>query len=105
MTFGSRLKLYRTRAKLSQLALGKLMGWDDAQSRISQYEGNKREPTLKEIERFAQILGIQAHTLAFGDIIVAVKHTQTPPRPPARRSKKGAPKYQKGQKLAKLTAT
>lgn len=97
MSFGSRLKLARERAKLTQPQLAQKMGWAETQSRISQYENDKREPMLRDIERFAEILNISAAALAFGDPVSK--------RQSARQPKKGAAKYPKGQRLTKLTAT
>lgn len=65
LTFGSRLQLYRHRAKLTQTALARLMGWD-SQSRISMYERGEREPSNDEILKFCSVLNCTPNDLLLG---------------------------------------
>lgn len=57
-----RLKEARQRAGLSQERLGVLAGIDEfsASARMNQYERGKHSPSLRLIERIAQILGVPA---------------------------------------------
>ena len=68
MTIGGRLRKARKEAGLSQKELAKRMGWEsESQSRISQYEKDKREPTLGDIAKLAKITGADPGQLAFGE--------------------------------------
>ena len=65
-TVGARIREAREAAGLTQKELGEKCDWgEEAQSRVSHYERNKREPTLAELERMAKALGVQASHLAF----------------------------------------
>lgn len=56
-TIGEKIKVRRAELKLNQAQLSRLCGWE-SQSRISQYEGNKREPTITDIKTIAKALKI-----------------------------------------------
>lgn len=58
MKIGQKIRELRTRKKLTQTELGDLCGWEDAQTRISNYERNRREPTLADMQVIAQNLGV-----------------------------------------------
>lgn len=57
MKLGENIKKARKEAGLSQLDLGKACGWDDAQSRISNYERDVRAPSYKDLQKIADVLG------------------------------------------------
>nr|WP_294864371.1 S24 family peptidase [uncultured Pseudogulbenkiania sp.] len=66
LKLGKRLKELRVEKGISQPDLAKLCGWD-SQSRISQYETDKREPSLSDMEKLAAALGTTVKTLLFDD--------------------------------------
>lgn len=63
---GERLKALRLRAQLTQPQMAERCGWD-SQSRISQYETEKREPSLSDLEKMAGVLGVSITEILFGD--------------------------------------
>lgn len=69
-TFGARLREAREAVGLTQGELAVKCGWGDdpveAQSRISNYERGKREPTLTDLRMLAKVLSIDPAELAFG---------------------------------------
>ena len=66
MTLGQRLKAARERAGYTQEQLGEACKWgEDAQSRISNYETDFREPTLADIAKMAEVLGTPPEEIAF----------------------------------------
>lgn len=56
-TLLSELRLTRRTAGISQAALGRLLGWP--QSRFSEFERNKRDPTIGEICEVGALLGLK----------------------------------------------
>ena len=52
----SRLRKYRTEAKLSQGELASLVGFSDGQRRISHYETGKRRPDLNDCRALVKAL-------------------------------------------------
>jgi transcriptional regulator with XRE-family HTH domain len=67
MTIGSRLRQARVDAGLTQKQVASKCGWEsESQSRVSQYENDKREPTLSDIAKFAKATGADPGQLAFG---------------------------------------
>lgn len=58
MKIGQKIKELRLSKKLTQTDLGKLCGWEDAQTRISNYERNRREPTLADMQTIAKNLDV-----------------------------------------------
>lgn len=68
MSIGGRLQQARLKAGLTQKQVAKAMGWDsESQSRLSQYENDKREPTLADIDKLAKIIKADPGQLAFGE--------------------------------------
>lgn len=63
-TFGARLKERRGRAQLTQTDLAKRMGWE-AQTRISNYETDTREPSFDELIRLCEVLECTADELLY----------------------------------------
>ncbi|MCP1290912.1 LexA family transcriptional regulator [Chromobacterium sp. S0633] len=63
---GKRLKELREKAGLKQPELAELCGWG-SQSRISQYENDKREPSLSDLEAIAQALRVSVKEILFGE--------------------------------------
>ena len=53
---GSYLKKRREAKGLSQKVMAENLGWKSGNSRISQYEAGKREPTLCDLEAMAGLL-------------------------------------------------
>ena len=67
MSIGDRLRRARKDAGLTQKQVAEKAGWiTDSNSRLSQYENNKREPTLADIAKIAKITGADPAELAFG---------------------------------------
>jgi SOS-response transcriptional repressor LexA len=66
MEFKDNLKKYRLLAKLTQPELAEKLGWD-GQGRISHYETGKRSPSIPELIRIADVLGIDVGTLISGE--------------------------------------
>lgn len=66
-SFGQRLKRLRKEASLSQQKLAKACGWD-SQSRIGNYETDKREPSLSDIAIIAKALAIPESELLLQSI-------------------------------------
>ncbi|MBA8734209.1 XRE family transcriptional regulator [Chromobacterium violaceum] len=62
---GKRILELRKLANLSQPELAARCGWD-SQSRISQYENDRREPSLSDIDLLAKALGVTSQHLLFG---------------------------------------
>jgi transcriptional regulator with XRE-family HTH domain len=62
--FGERLAYARRTRRISQGKLANALGWD-TQSRISNYELGKREPSLDDILRMATILRVDPSWLLF----------------------------------------
>ena len=52
----TRLRKYRTEAKLSQGELAKLVGFSDGQRRISHYETGSRRPNLNDCRALVRVL-------------------------------------------------
>lgn len=63
-SFGMRLKRIRKDARLSQFKLAELCGWK--QSRIGNYEVDKREPSLVDISKMALALSVPDSDLLLG---------------------------------------
>lgn len=64
LSLGGRIKRARQARKLSQEELALALGW--GQSRIANYEGGKREPTLEDIDAISRALEISSRQLLFG---------------------------------------
>jgi SOS-response transcriptional repressor LexA len=64
-TLGQRIQHLRDERKWSQKKLANKCGWQGV-SRISMYERDRREPSLKVIEKLATIFGIAPEDLTFG---------------------------------------
>lgn len=76
MTLGENIKKARKAAKLNQTELGRLCGWgDEAQSRVSNYELNRREPTLDDLRAISRTLGCP-----LADLIEGVDDSSRPAR-------------------------
>lgn len=57
-TLGIRIKQARKLAGLNQTELGIACGWgDESQTRVSNYETDKREPTLDDLRAIARATG------------------------------------------------
>lgn len=64
--FGQRIAEARKAAGYSQKQLIEALGWpNDSNSRMSGYETEAREPSLKDFERIAQICQVDPAWLAF----------------------------------------
>lgn len=63
---GERLRDLRIKAGLKQPELAERCGWD-SQSRISQYENNKREPNLSDLDKMAKAMGVSVSDILFGE--------------------------------------
>ena len=66
MNFKDNLKRCRKMANLTQPQLAELMGWTEP-SRISHYETGNRSPSIPELIRLADVLGVNVGTLITGD--------------------------------------
>jgi transcriptional regulator with XRE-family HTH domain len=67
MTLGQNIKRARARAKLRQAELGIACGWgEDSQTRVSNYENDKREPTLNDLRAIARATGCSLMELIEG---------------------------------------
>jgi transcriptional regulator with XRE-family HTH domain len=68
-TLGSRIKRFRQLAGLKQRDLGEACGWPfpKGQTRISNYERNFSEPSLKDLEAIAQALNCTVNDLIAGE--------------------------------------
>lgn len=68
MSIGSRLRAARIKADLTQKQVAGRLGWDTASnSRLSQYENDRREPTLGDIAKLAKEYGADPAQIAFGE--------------------------------------
>jgi len=56
-TIGTKIRIAREQAKLSQRELSDLCGWGYQQSRIGNYERDARQPSLNDIQVLAKALG------------------------------------------------
>lgn len=61
-TLGTRIKHFRKAKKLSQAALANACGWS-SQSRVGNYEADIREPSLDDLDRLANALGVTVPVL------------------------------------------
>lgn len=66
MEFKDNLKKYRLAAKLTQQQVADKCGWDSA-NRVSNYEVGTRSPSIPELIRLADVLGISVGTLISGE--------------------------------------
>jgi transcriptional regulator with XRE-family HTH domain len=66
----SELRLTRRNAGISQAALARLLGWP--QSRLSEFERNKRDPTIGEICELGALLGLKP-TIQFHPLGEAIR--------------------------------
>lgn len=67
MSLGKNISKARKRAGLSQTSLGELCGWEDSpQSRVSNYENDRREPTLTDLRDIARACNTTLLTLLEG---------------------------------------
>ena len=57
-TLGSRIAHFRKQKGLSQRKLATACGWP-SQSRVGNYERGSREPSLDDLDRMANVLGLQ----------------------------------------------
>ena len=74
---GERIRMYRTRKKLSQDALGELAGLHGKY--IGQLERGERNATLESVEKVARALDLPFETL-FENIIVGGTQNEIPKR-------------------------
>lgn len=66
--YGARLAAARRRSKLTQKGAMSALGWDATQqSRISQYENEKREPSLRDFIAMAKLYNTDPAALVFGE--------------------------------------
>lgn len=63
---GDRIRAARVAAHLSQPELSTRCGWAKTNSRIGNYEQNKREPSYDDLTKIAGAIGIDPAFLAFG---------------------------------------
>ena len=63
MPVGARIKQARKKAGLTQAQLADACGWEEGQSRISNYENGYREPGRDEVNTIASVLGISISDL------------------------------------------
>lgn len=75
MLVGSRLKEARKKQKLSQEALGKMLGL--SKSAICLYESEKRNPSLETVIELIYILGVSSDYLLGVDAIVTIENEET----------------------------
>ena len=70
MAIGKRIKFFRKRNRLTMKALGMFLGFKEsnAESRMSQYETEQREPRRKVIRKMAESLGIVPEAITVPDI-------------------------------------
>ena len=60
---GQNIKEARKAKRLTQKDLGERCGWSDAQTRISNYETDFREPSLSDLSNIAENLGLSLSRL------------------------------------------
>lgn len=65
-TLGQRIKRYRKKQKMSQAELAVACGWA-SQSRVGNYETDKRQPSLGDIEIMAKAMNIDYGELLMGE--------------------------------------
>ena len=64
----SNLRYLRTRKKMSQTELGKLLGRDH--TTVSGYESGKRTPSLSDISKITEIFHVSTHDLINDDLSI-----------------------------------
>lgn len=58
-TLGQRIRAYREAAKLTQVELARRCGWDSGgQARIGNYEKDRREPGIGDLQKIAHALNV-----------------------------------------------
>lgn len=63
-TLGQRIRAHREAAKLTQAGLAHRCGWDSGgQARIGNYEKDRREPSISDLIKIAEALGVSAAQL------------------------------------------
>ena len=62
-TLGARIREARKKAGLTQKELSLRCGWGEANSRISGYEGDTREPQLADLQTIADVTGVKLPAL------------------------------------------
>lgn len=71
VTIGSRLRMARVNAGMSQGELAVACGWGknpaEGQSRVSNYERNAREMTLEDLMKMCKVLKANPAEIAFGN--------------------------------------
>jgi transcriptional regulator with XRE-family HTH domain len=71
LEFGKRLKTFREARGWSQDKLAQICGWS-SNTRVSGYERGANEPSLDDIGRLAQALGVYPEVLAYGADSIAM---------------------------------
>jgi SOS-response transcriptional repressor LexA len=69
MELGKRIKEARKARKWTQKDLAEACGWHEGQTRVSNYETGFREPTLADIQRMEEALGLMRGALTAGDLV------------------------------------
>jgi len=67
-TIGQRIAEARKAKGWSQTHLSMKCGWGENQSRVSNYEQGRSNPSVEDVAKMAQALGTNSAYLAFGDI-------------------------------------
>lgn len=75
---GKKIKYYRKANKMTQLYLGKKLGYSDksAESRIAQYELGRRIPKQDTLKKIARELGVKEEALNVPDVAPMKKTMQ-----------------------------
>lgn len=77
-TVGERIRAVREAIGLEQSELADRCGWPRRNSRIGNYENNRREPTFEDLIKIARELGVSPAILAFGVEAISSASVQVP---------------------------
>ena len=72
----SNLRYLRTRKKMSQTELGRLLGRDH--TTVSGYESGKRTPSLSDISKITEIFHVSTHDLINDDLSIYAQNQKSP---------------------------
>ena len=76
MTFGSRLKMLRTNAKLTHTTLSEAIGGAVSSGSISRYENNLISPTVPSVMALCKYFNVTSDWLIFGQESTSAKNPE-----------------------------
>lgn len=71
MTIGEKIRLYRTKANMSQRELGEKL--KISQQQIAQYENGTRNPKIKTLKKFASFFKVPLFTFTGDDLLYSLE--------------------------------